>query len=79
MLVYWSYEAGEEEYAGSGVANSLSQFGNVILQQWLGGGTGRAGVGTVTVAVTAPEPLLEHLRDHRESLVACDPLSQSRE
>ncbi len=31
MLVYWSYEAGEEEYTSSSVSDSLSQFGNVIL------------------------------------------------
>ncbi len=31
MLVYWSYEAGEEHYAGGGVSASLSELGNVIL------------------------------------------------
>jgi len=31
MLVYWSYEADEQEYVSSGVSESLAQFGNVIL------------------------------------------------
>lgn len=31
MLVYWSYAADEQTYATSGVSDSLTQFGNVIL------------------------------------------------
>jgi signal peptidase I len=31
MLVYWSYESDEQSYVSSGLADSLRQFGNVIL------------------------------------------------
>ncbi|HEX9700331.1 MAG TPA: signal peptidase I [Acidobacteriota bacterium] len=31
MLVYWSYESDEQSYVSTGLADSLRQFGNVIL------------------------------------------------
>jgi signal peptidase I len=31
MLVYWSYESDEQSYVSAGLADSLRQFGNVIL------------------------------------------------
>jgi len=31
MLVYWSYDADEQDFASGGVSDSLNQFGNVML------------------------------------------------
>ena len=31
MLVYWSYESGDQEYVGGGVRERLMQFSNVLL------------------------------------------------
>jgi signal peptidase I len=31
MLVYWSYEAGQDSYAAAGLSESVSQLGNVML------------------------------------------------
>ena len=31
MVVYWSYESGDQEYVSGGIRERLMQFGNVLL------------------------------------------------